>query len=390
MSASRAVYASVAVSSHAVAGPVAVDSFYRPGLDILRVLAFFLIFLAHGLIGSIESATQTGAIARAGEFGVCVFFFLSSYLITELLIREKRDTGSILVPAFYARRILRIWPLYFAMIGVGWLYGQVSAPHTLSPRWLMSLLLLSSNWYTVHHGYPPGFLFPLWSIALEEQFYLAWPWLVRHLRSETLLGVAASFIGLAYVSMAILLGRGTSLDPGLWVNSLVQFQFFCLGAITAILLHGRAVRFSPPLRWALFAAGLVCMRGAQAAVFVNDPVRAHDFVHIAPCFLLALLGCLGLFFSLQQASSGRLQRPFIYLGKISYGLYVYHIVWLELAGHVLNRLSTAKRGSLGSDLAAMAIALPGTVATAMLSYRYLEGPFLRLKKRFTLVSSRPV
>ena len=92
------------------------DSFYRPGLDILRVLAFVLVFLAHGLVRHLDKPTQLGAIGRAGEFGVCIFFFLSSYLITELLLREKRDTGTILIPAFYVRRILRIWPLYFAMI----------------------------------------------------------------------------------------------------------------------------------------------------------------------------------------------------------------------------------------------------------------------------------
>jgi peptidoglycan/LPS O-acetylase OafA/YrhL len=92
------------------------ESFYRPGLDILRALAFLMVFVAHGLAWQLDKPTQIGAIARAGEFGVCIFFFLSSYLITELLLREKRDTGTILIPAFYVRRILRIWPLYFAMI----------------------------------------------------------------------------------------------------------------------------------------------------------------------------------------------------------------------------------------------------------------------------------
>src|SRR5271170_4480502 len=132
--------------------PLGGETFYRPGLDILRALAFLLVFVAHGLASHIDKPSQIGAIARAGEFGVCVFFFLSSYLITELLLREKRDTGTILIPAFYARRILRIWPLYFAMIGVGWLYGLVSPTHTLSVAWLLSLLLLFTNWYTVDHG----------------------------------------------------------------------------------------------------------------------------------------------------------------------------------------------------------------------------------------------
>ncbi|MDX6457370.1 MAG: hypothetical protein QOE55_1067, partial [Acidobacteriaceae bacterium] len=81
-----------------------VDSFYRPGLDILRALAFLLVFVAHGLVSELDKPTQLGAIGRAGEFGVCVFFFLSSYLITELLLREKRETHTIHIPAFYVRR----------------------------------------------------------------------------------------------------------------------------------------------------------------------------------------------------------------------------------------------------------------------------------------------
>jgi peptidoglycan/LPS O-acetylase OafA/YrhL len=168
-----------------------VDSFYRPGLDILRALAFLLVFVAHGLVSEINRPTQAGAIARMGEFGVSIFFFLSSYLITELLLREKRDTGTIHVPAFYVRRILRIWPLYFAMIAVGWFCGQFSPSHALSFAWGASLLLLFTNWYTVGHGYPPGFLFPLWSISVEEQFYLAWPLIVKYLSPGALLGTAS-------------------------------------------------------------------------------------------------------------------------------------------------------------------------------------------------------
>jgi peptidoglycan/LPS O-acetylase OafA/YrhL len=380
----------VAFRPSAKPGSAREDSLYRPGLDILRALAFLLVFVAHGLLGSIGSPTQTGAIARAGEFGVCIFFFLSSYLITELLLREKRDTGTILIRAFYARRVLRIWPLYFAMIAVGGLYGLVSPSHTLSWAWLLSLLLVFTNWFTVGHGYPPGFLFPLWSISLEEQFYLLWPWLVKRLQPEALLGVAATLVVAAYATIAVLLDRRVSLDPGIWVNSLVQFQFFALGTITAILLRGRMLRLSLPLRWLLFAAGLLCLRGAQAAVYIHDPVVPHDFLHIAPRYMIALVGCLCLFFSLLQATAGKIQQPLIYLGKISYGLYVFHIVWLNLGKDALERLSGGRLSPQAFELIVMAAALPATTVTAMLSYRYLESPFLRFKKRFTLVSSRPL
>ncbi len=369
--------------------PLGGESFYRPGLDILRALAFLLVFVAHGLAGHIDKPTETGAIARAGEFGVCIFFFLSSYLITELLLREKRDTHTILIPAFYARRILRIWPLYFAMIAFGFFYGLFSPGSSVSVAWAVSMLLLFTNWYTVGHGYPPGFLFPLWSISLEEQFYLVWPWMVKYLSPGGLLGIASLLLASAYLTLALLLGQKQTLDPAIWVNSLVQFQFFALGTMTAIGLRGRVPHLAKALRWGLFLAGLLCMRFAQAAVFANDPSLAQDFAHIAPRFLIALLGCLCLFFSLLPSTAGKMQKPFIYLGKISYGLYVYHVLWLDAAKHLPWHFA-GNLSPLASQLGAMAIALPATIVTGILSYRYLESPFLRVKKRYTVVRSRPL
>ena len=367
-----------------------VDSFYRPGLDILRALAFLMVFVAHGLVVAIDRPTQAGAIARAGEFGVSIFFFLSSYLITELLLREKRDTGTIQIPAFYARRILRIWPLYFAMIALGQLCGLFSPSHTLSFAWVASLLLLFTNWYTVGHGYPPGFLFPLWSISVEEQLYLVWPWIVKHLSPSALLGTASLLMTAAYLMLALLLHQGQTLDPAIWANSLVQFQFFALGTVTAIVLRGRVPNIPKAMRWILFLVGLLCMRTAQAAVYTDDRSLPRDFKHIAPGFLIVLAGCLCLFFSLLQLAAGKMQKPMIYLGKISYGLYVYHVLWLGVARHLTERFTAGRLSPVTSSLCAMSLALPATIVTAALSYRYLECPFLQLKKRFTVILSRPV
>ena len=101
------------------------------------------------------------------------------------------------------------------------------------------------------------------------------------------------------------------------------------------------------------------------------------------------MGCLCLFFSLLPLTASGVQKPFIYLGKISNGLYVYHVPWLGAARHILE-LFAGNPGPLASQLCTMAIALPGAIVTGMLSYRYLESPFLRFKERFTVVRSRPV
>jgi peptidoglycan/LPS O-acetylase OafA/YrhL len=367
------------------------DSFYRPGLDMFRAFAFFLVFCAHGLIHHLDKPTQLGSIGRTGEFGVCLFFFLSSYLITELLLREKRDTGTIHIRSFFARRILRIWPLYFFMIAVGCLYGLFSPTDRVSLAWGLSLLGLLTNWYTVRHGYPPGFLFPLWSISLEEQFYLLWPWLAKYLRADLMFAIASLLMIAAYLTLAVLLHRGQSLDPAVWTNSLVQFQFFALGAMAALLLRGRLPKLPNGMMGILFVAGLLCLRAAQAAVFSNDPHLPHYFQHIAPRYLVALAGCLCLFFSFLPLPAGGFQKPFIYLGKISYGLYVYHRLCLSGARLIVERLARSLQiSNHAGDLLVIALALPLTVALATLSYRFLESPFLRIKKRFTVVLSRPI
>lgn len=363
--------------------------FYRPGLDILRALAFLLVFLAHGLVGNLDKHTQLGAIARTGEFGVGIFFFLSSYLITELLLREKRISGTIHIPAFYVRRVLRIWPLYFAMIALCLVYGHFSSSHAISLAWGISLILLFTNWYTVGHGYPPGFLYPLWSLSIEEQFYLLWPFLVKYLSPADLMKVAGFVIAAAYIMLAYLLGRGSSLDPGVWANSVVQFQFFALGAAAAVLLHGRVPSLSKGVRVVLFLAGLLCLRGAQAAVYIDDPGLAHSLANIAPRYVAALVGCLCLFFSCLSSRTGRWQKPFIYLGKISYGLYVFHVLWLGLVRDVLAHVVGGRVSPFAFQWLVMVLALPATILTAMASYRYLETPFLRWKKQFTIVLSRP-
>ena len=98
------------------------------------------------------------------------------------------------------------------MIAFGCFYGLFSPESTVSLAWGVSLLLLFTNWYTVGHGYPPGFLFPLWSISLEEQFYLVWPWMVKYLSPGGLLGIASLLLAAAYLTLALLLGQNA--NPG--------------------------------------------------------------------------------------------------------------------------------------------------------------------------------
>ena len=152
----------------------AADRFYRPELDVLRFFAFLSVFLYHGLPGLVNTR-HSGVVAQAalyetiikgaGRFGVCLFFLLSAYLITELLCRERANTGTIHVGSFYSRRILRIWPLYFAFLFAGVLLGLAIQDYRIEPHRIEAFLLLSGNWYVARIGCSANPIAPLWSIC---------------------------------------------------------------------------------------------------------------------------------------------------------------------------------------------------------------------------------
>ena len=118
-------------------------------------------------------------IARAGALGVDLFFALSAYLITGLLLRERRSSGAIDVRAFYVRRILRIWPLYYFTLLILVPAMSILPGERMPWRHFLAFGLFSGNWACAAWGYPPSSFSLLWSVSIEEQFYLAWPWLVR-------------------------------------------------------------------------------------------------------------------------------------------------------------------------------------------------------------------
>ncbi|MBV8729460.1 MAG: acyltransferase [Acidobacteriia bacterium] len=144
--------------------------FYRPELDGLRFFAFFCVLLRHGA----PIPTFAGPlIQQCGSFGLSLFFFLSAFLITELLIRERENTGTVHLKAFYIRRILRIWPLYYVAVALAVIVGRIwPDPFWIGKFRLFSMLFFFMNWVP-QIMYGP--FTPLWSISVEEQFYAIWP-----------------------------------------------------------------------------------------------------------------------------------------------------------------------------------------------------------------------
>lgn len=307
--------------------------FYRPELDILRFIAFFAVYVTHSLPHIPAEylrfhlpkpvAVFLADVAFSGSFGVTLFFLLSAYLITSLLLRERSITGDVNLRSFYTRRILRIWPLYFFALGVAvvWPWGG-----QLPLKYLPGFLLLAGNWTIVIWGSANSWVDILWSVSIEEQFYLSWPHAVKRMSKRALLRVAIGLIVLANVTRIMLCM--TSLSPGAaWYNTFAQLDSLGAGILCAVILNGRVPRFTLAARALLGCAGIALLISCGRLVTMPRALVALGYPCATVGYLCVFLGVCGLSFRL---------RPLVYLGKISYGLYVFHTLALCLVALALS------------------------------------------------------
>jgi peptidoglycan/LPS O-acetylase OafA/YrhL len=368
--------------------------FYRPELDGLRFFAFLAVYIEHTVGFGVGTHHRLpawigdvlGTIGIAGTFGVDLFFVLSSYLITELLLRERALRGFLDVKAFYIRRILRIWPLYFIFLFAA--YGLTFITPTEGLTWwhLLGFTFFAGNW--VYFLWPVTTVAaPLWSVSLEEQFYLIWPWVIRRSSPRRL---ALYALGLMVFAAIVTLALGIVHPDFDWVskNSFTRVDGIAVGAVLAVMLHGSTPALSAAARGALFAASMaVILWVAHNFGLTHVPVALLPLVTGWP---LAALACGGILLSVLGTTgrwtSALRSGPFVYLGRISYGLYVYHELLLKVAARVFPEHNSSPAEMLGY----WAFGLCTTLPIAAASYRFIELPFLRLKRRrFTVVPSRP-
>ena len=359
---------------------------------MLRFFAFLMVFLHHAFPHDPTFWTKLGfpiflaqivaGIGATGALGVSLFFVLSSYLITELLLREKDLTGTLDVRSFYIRRILRIWPLYFAFlalaVGLHWI---VPGQH-VTLRAGLWFSFLAGNWFIVFHGFPTSVIFPLWSVSIEEQFYITWPAIVRRV-SETGMLVCAGVLLVIATASRVYLGMHHTGESDVWCNTFVQLDPIAIGILLAVLLKGEVPRLSKLARGATLIAGITGLAlGALYFGIKTDPITTTRIVLGYPS--VAIGGALVLLAVLRN-SQKRANPVLIYLGRISYGLYVFHVLGLMISDFTVHdQTANLFRYSLR-----VSVALALTVAMAAISYRWLETPFLGLKQRFTHVLSRP-
>jgi peptidoglycan/LPS O-acetylase OafA/YrhL len=373
------------------------SAYYRPELDALRFFAFLCVFSFHRMdYVPTDPVRNRGLflLGNVGPFGVPVFFLLSAFLITELLLRERERTGRIHIQAFYMRRILRIWPLYFvAFFGLALLNHFVHGVGTGDPMAWLSFTFFAGNWYILRHGWIAGSVDPLWSISVEEQFYILIPLLAAFVGRRAVAIVSGLLLVVAYVTVLLYALHPVAGDNGEWTNSFLQFQFFSAGTLIALLLRGRLIRMPIVLRIAGFMVGFACWFTALLRFKVQSWEPHPTPTGAVFGWLLVLAGSVIFFLCALGTPSRFIPRWLAYLGRISYGLYVVHslifFLTFEKAMPYLRRLfpgvvlPPAIRGYVWT-----LVVLALSIALASLSFTYFERPFLNLKKRFTFVGAR--
>jgi peptidoglycan/LPS O-acetylase OafA/YrhL len=359
-----------------------------PGLDSLRFLAAFFVFLDHVPMNQGSAGLPNphwGALFFRGAPAVAFFFTLSGFLITYLLLEERQRNGEIAVGRFYLRRACRIWPLYFVVVAFGLTFYNAVLPrlgisYPVEYDLGIAVILYSFFLPNVMNGLyrVGGILNPLWSIGVEEQFYLAWAPAMR--RFHHVLPLLAG--GLLAGSFTIFCLNHQQAFGGGAVQGIVgqlRFHFMAMGALCAWALRRHRERFLALPVFASRAAHRLLLAILVEYYLLGLIPWGWFFEEAVQVILYAwLIVTVGS----NPRNAVRLANPaFEFLGTISYGIYMWHMVAVY-GTSALFQATDWWRGNLWLySFAYYGVALGATVLLAYFSLRWLERPFLRLKDR---------
>lgn len=365
---------------------------YFPNLNGLRFIAAFLVIVSHieliKLFIGIDNYWETVPfIGIIGHLGVVLFFVLSGFLITYLLLSEEQLSKKISIRKFYMRRILRIWPLYFLIIILAFFILpdiDLFAVPGLDKEVVHSNLSLKLILYVLFLPNLVRSLFGIcsfashtWSIGVEEQFYLVWPVILRYAKKYRALWMFVIII--LYLSGKFFLY--TSWDAFIpYQNEVATFWYFspfscmAVGGVYAVLLFQKSKFLKYVLRSDLFYFS-ICTVTLLIIKGVYIPYIHEELYSI-------LFGIIILNFSSNNKIKISLENNVLnYLGKISYGLYIYHPIAIVLA------IAIGSSIDLTSNWFLYPVTLVITIIISGLSYKYFESYFLRLKHRFSKIIS---
>ena len=350
----------------------------RPALDGLRALSVLAVVLHHSGF----------PLAEGGFLGVDVFFALSGFLITALLLEEFQARQRIDLKAFYARRTRRLMPAFLLFLVVGFVvtYPGLSGDrrHQLVTGSLTSLLYVR-NWFQIAtNSTIDGYADPhLWSLAVEEQFYFVWPIamvVLTRLRTAAMRNWAVALLA-ASAALSLLLASGAPTQPRIYLGTDTRASQLIAGAVLAMIVsHHRGARawltkVAPvglPASLLLIVAAVLSVHVAGLKRFI--PVYSHGCLALFGVLVAATVGFL-MFAPANPITRALSTRPLVAIGRYSYAIYLWHVLVINLFSannvfgwHVVEIRNVGIR---------TAVVVAVTIAIAALSMRFVEAPLQR-------------
>ena len=358
------------------------SKYYFPQLDAIRGLSFLAVYFVHAF----HPKFSKGFLNEMCQYlynnlalSIDVFFILSSFLLTWLGINEYKIKGNFSFINYFIRRILRIWPLYillmiFSFVIVPYAAGYFHVPVTLPPAYYY--LFFISNFYLEGHVY---FLRFLWTLSVEEQFYLLWGLCLLLFQKRMLLCVLC----LAGISITYTIYAALNNADG-YYNTLIYLFDFAVGILAAVLMHRgsyvvEVFRKMTKVKGILFLLLLpvlfiviFCITYFAPGLFGYwaDIIMRYVFIIYTGFFIIDQMVNENAFLKLKS------QRFLVYTGKISYGLYCFHGIVLTFGLVLLQKFQIDFPAFLQTILF-----LVVNYLIAATSYQFVEKPFLKLKNR---------
>jgi peptidoglycan/LPS O-acetylase OafA/YrhL len=365
-----------------------------PNLNALRFISALFVFLIHYFNYINYKQTYDQPIIRfiyqniisKGSLGVNFFFVLSGFLITHLLIKERELTGTISLKSFYYKRILRIWPVYFFVFFIAFIFYplfsnnfslQVFLEHA---PWYIGFIGNLDRAYTAFSGMGCDLAGIMWSISVEEQFYIFWPAIfillpLKRLPILLIICIAGSLLfRLTYFSNEHLLYFHT-------FSVMNDILVGCLGAALLKLIPTIKKHITNASNHSII---LLYLSFTIYVVFQKEICNAFNVIDVLNRLIISIFFILIIFhqsYSLKGFKAGKIPY-FENLGIISYGFYAYHLISIMFLQKLLIVLKIDYSYLWAYFYPGMALCLGISLTISKLSFKYLESPFLRLKDEY--------
>lgn len=368
------------------------NQLYFPLLDTTRFIAFIPVFLTHCFVTSnqaIQDAIwfkKTTHFLDVGLLGLDYFFVLSSFLITRLVIEERQQFKTFSFKLFFIRRSLRIWPLYFLMVFIGFVCNAAGLLNSPLPP-LINFVSFTLNFYIAENGYQfLFFLVFLWSISVEEQFYIFWGlWLNFTSKiSARLFQYSIPLVAVSLIFLSLLFRYNHSnQELKLYFHTFSVSANFGIGILLAYMsaytswllpLFKQISKLSISLLLIIFILSVL----SYSIVFTLPITILFERLYFSVLFALIIAV---LCYSSFTTKLIPLFKPFDYLGKVSLGLYFYHGIVITVFSKAMLAYPIANR-TWQVMLVNPLIMLTLSIICASISYNYFEKPILAFKNKF--------